>query len=87
MWGGQHSVTEHCSNDTRKRAFYKELYKVLFPRFCVEGLPKMSDFGYFVLIWWHIDKTQETLKQSCKDLLQDLFFTSLPPNQYKISNI
>ncbi len=41
------------------------------PRFCVdrrEGLPKMLDFGYLVLIWWQIDEQQEILKQSYKDL-------------------
>ena len=38
------------------------------PRFCVAGLPKILDFGYFVLIWWQTDKKQEILKQSCKDL-------------------
>ncbi len=27
-----------------------------FPRFCVEGLPKILDFDYFVLIWWQSDK-------------------------------
>ncbi len=35
--------------------------KVLFPDF-VEGLPKILDFGYFVLIWWQSDKKQEILK-------------------------
>ena len=36
-----------------------------FARFCVEGLPKMSDFRYFVLmIWWQTDQKQV----SCKDL-------------------
>ncbi len=44
-------------------------------RFCVEGLPKKLYFGYFVLIWWKIDKNQEILKQSCKDLL---IWTKLP---------
>ncbi len=37
-------------------------------RFCVEGLPKMLDFGHFVLIWWQTDEKQEILKQSCKDM-------------------
>ncbi len=22
------------------------------PRFCMKGLPKIFDFGYFILIWW-----------------------------------
>ena len=26
--------------------------------FCVEGLLKILDFGYFVLIWWQTDKTR-----------------------------
>ncbi len=34
----------------------------------MEGLPKILDFGYFALIWWQIDKKQEILKWSCKDL-------------------
>ncbi len=34
----------------------------------MEGLPKILDFGYFVLIWSQTDKKQEILKQSCKDL-------------------
>ncbi len=41
--------------------------KVLFPDF-VEGLPKILDFDYFVLIWWHADRKQEILNQSCKAL-------------------
>ncbi len=45
------------------------------PRFCVEGLPKFLDFGYFVLIWWQTDKKQEILKQSYKDLF---IWTELP---------
>ncbi len=34
----------------------------------MERLPKILDFGYFVLIWRQTDKKQEILKQSCKDL-------------------
>ncbi len=30
------------------------------PRFCVEGLPKILDFGYFALIWWQTHKKQES---------------------------
>ena len=42
-------------------------------RFCVEVLPKMLDFGYFVLVWWQTDK-KNPLKQSCKDLqMRNLF--------------
>ncbi len=29
------------------------------PKFCVEGLPKILDFGYFVLIWWETNEKQE----------------------------
>ncbi len=32
------------------------------PRFCGEGLPKMLDFNYFVLIWWQTDQKQEQSK-------------------------
>ncbi len=51
--------------------------KALIPDFVwtVEGLPKILDFGYFVLIWWQTDKKQEILKQSCKDLF---IWTELP---------
>ncbi len=30
--------------------------KSAIPRFCVEGLPKILDFGYFVLIWQQTGK-------------------------------
>ncbi len=49
--------------------------KSAIPWFCVEGLPKILDFGYFVFIWWQTDKKQEILKQSCKDL----FIWTEPP--------
>ena len=41
------------------------------PRFCVEGLPKILDVGYFVpvLILWQSDKKQTVLKQSRKDFI------------------
>ena len=32
------------------------------PWFCVEGLLKTLDFGYFVLIWWQTDKKQENFE-------------------------
>ena len=39
------------------------------PRFCVECMQKILDFGYFVLsIGWQTDKKQEILKLSCKDM-------------------
>ncbi len=41
----------------------------------MEGLPKILDFGYFVLILWQTDKKQEILKQSCRDLF---IWTELP---------
>ncbi len=34
----------------------------------MEGLPKILDFGYFVLIWWQTDKKQQIIKHSCKDM-------------------
>ncbi len=43
--------------------------KSAIPRFCLEGLLKILDFDYFVLIWWKSNKKQEILKQSCKDLV------------------
>ncbi len=45
------------------------------PRFCEEGLPKILDSANFELIVWQIDKKQEILKQSCKDLF---IWTELP---------
>ena len=36
--------------------------KVLFPDFSVEGLPKILDFGDFVLIWRQADRKQRNLK-------------------------
>ena len=41
----------------------------------MEGLPKILDFAYFVLIWWQTDEKQEIPKQSCKDLF---IWTELP---------
>ena len=47
------------------RANRKELLDTFsaIPRFCVEGLPKNLEFGYFVLIWWQSDNRQEIPKQ------------------------
>ncbi len=44
-------------------------------RFCVEGLPKILDFDYFVLNRWQTDQKQEIMNQSCKDLF---IWTELP---------
>ncbi len=33
--------------------------KVLFPVFCVEGLPKFLDFSHFVLIWWQTERERK----------------------------
>ena len=41
----------------------------------MEGLPKILDFDYFVLIWRQTDKKQEIQKQSSKDLF---IWTLLP---------
>ncbi len=50
--------------------------KVLFSDFVsTEGLPKILDFGYFVLIWCKLIKKQETLKETCKELF---IWTELP---------
>ncbi len=49
--------------------------KCYTPRFCVEGLLKSFDFGYFVLILSQTDKKQEMLEQRCKDLF---IWTELP---------
>ena len=34
--------------------------KVLFPPFCVGNLPKILDFGYFVLIWYKVVKNKKS---------------------------
>ncbi len=46
------------------------------PRFCVEGLLKILNFGDFILIWWQTDKKQEILKQS--ELQGPVFWTEMP---------
>ena len=61
----QHTRRNLLSSTKRWWKCYSQI-----PRFCVEGLPKILDFGYFVLIWWQTDdKKQEILKQSCKTRL------------------
>ncbi len=59
----------------KKTCLFLFKYWSVITRFCVEGLPKILDFGYFVLIWWQTDKKHEILKQGCKDLF---IWTELP---------
>ncbi len=44
------------------------------PRLYVEGLSKILDFDYFVLIWWHSDKKQQLTKNNHEAELQGPFY-------------
>ncbi len=61
-------IDETKKKYTRIKTFLDTCLNAI-PRFCVEGLPKILDFGYFVFTWWQTDKKQE----------KDLFiWTELP---------
>ncbi len=42
--------------NSEKRCKLKKINLSTIPRFCVEGLPKILDFVYFVLFCWQTDK-------------------------------